>query len=287
MEGQRTDQIRAVAVFAWNDLGHLERCKDHNLPLTLHRFANGLGDLRPGTDAAANGDLFHIQHRLNGIESRCRIPAKLAQGLDRFRLTGIIRFKELEAVHPRDGLFPPFCKAIEPKQAGGREIVGQNDVCPAHLPYGHAAGQLFEACPEHRKLSGSEAVPHPDFMVQDDAAASAGAQHDHQAVLDVGQRTAPRFGTGGALAVVGDGHRHAEQSFQLRTHRGLPDELEHPAGVGNAVGGVDPTRHRDGYALILPGKLLFQGGDAGQHPIQILASGIDLALLEEGTVLIH
>ena len=70
----------------------------------LHGVANGLGDLRPGTDAAANGDFFHIQHRLNGIECRCRIPAKRAQGLDRFRLTGIIRFKELDAVHPRDGL---------------------------------------------------------------------------------------------------------------------------------------------------------------------------------------
>ena len=90
---------------------------------------------------------------------------------------------------------------------------------------------------------------HQHLPVQDDAAADAGAQHQHQAILHTGQRTGPGFRRRGALAIVGDGHRHAQPRLHLRSKGLLPHKgAEHSTGMSDAASGFDAARHRDGAA---------------------------------------
>lgn len=90
---------------------------------------------------------------------------------------------------------------------------------------------------------------HQHLPVQEDAAADAGAQHQHQTVFYPGQCARPALGSGGTLAIVGDGHRHAQPCLYLRSKGLLPQKgTEHSTGMGDAVSGIDAARHRDGAA---------------------------------------
>ena len=90
---------------------------------------------------------------------------------------------------------------------------------------------------------------HQHLPVQDDAAADAGAQHQHKTIFHTGQRTGPALRCCGTLAIVGDGHRHAQPCLHLRSKWLLPHKgTEHSTGMGDAVSGIDAARHRDGAA---------------------------------------
>jgi len=111
---------------------------------------------------------------------------------------------------------------------------------------------------------------HQHLPVQDDAAADAGAQHQHKAILHTGQRTGPALRCCGTLAIVGDGHRHAQPCLYLRSKGLLPHKgTEHSTGMGDAVSGIDAARHRDGAAHELPLKGSGKALDDRQKVIHI------------------
>ena len=141
---------------------------------------------------------------------------------------------------------------------------------------------------ERGEFAGTTGGAHPHLVVDHDATADAGAQHQHRAGVDVGQRTQPVLGARGTLAVVGNGARLAKDRAVPLGRRVVVHPLERTAGMGDALGCVDATRHRDGHALVVvAGHRIADVGQRTERSYLGASHGRNLALLDELPLVVH
>ena len=173
------------------------------------------------------------------------------------------------------------------QQPLGRHPVAPQRVPAQHGDVGAGPGHPGKIHAQHRQFPRRIAGTHPDPAAQQQAAAGAGAQHDHRTVFHVGESAVPRLGAHRALAVVGDGHRRVQAVRQQAGHGCVLDKGEDAARMGNAAGGVDAAGHGHRRAGILPGKFCTDGRDGRQQCVHALLRRGDLALLQDRAVLPH
>ena len=106
----------------------------------------------------------------------------------------------------------------------------------------------------------------------------------HRAVGDAGQRAGPGLGVGRALAVVGHLDRAAQPGREQFPDRRVPDKVKRPAGVGDSLLGVDPSRHRDGRPWYCPRNRSPTASTAAKQAVQAVHGRGNLAAFQKTAV---